>query len=256
MTDLDRLQGAWTVTSLEVDGQAMPSPGGAQIVIAGSGFQSLGMGAVYEGTVEVNARKKPKQFDLVFAKGPEKGNRSLGIYELDGDAWKICLTVTGKTRPERFATAQGSGHALQILRRGAQALAAAPEESTVAPIAAARSDPAPELEGEWQMTACTADGYPIPDSMVKTGRRVAAGGETSSYFGKQRIMQARYTVDKSADPHTIDYTHKSGQPQYGIWKFEGDVLHICFAAPGKTRPSDFTARRGQGHTFTAWKRNG
>ena len=93
MTDLDRLQGSWNITSLEVDGQKMPAPGGARIVICGTRFQSLGMGAVYEGTVGVDGKKKPKTFDLTFTAGPEKGNRSLGIYELKGDNWKLCLTV-------------------------------------------------------------------------------------------------------------------------------------------------------------------
>ena len=252
MTDLDRLQGAWSVTSLEMDGHAVPSPGGACIVIEGSRFQSLGMGAEYEGEVELNSRKRPKQFDLVFTAGPEKGNRSPGINELQGDAWKLCLAVTGNTRPTQFATAPGSGRALEILRRGA-AFSVAPD-SPVQTLESEANDPAPELEGEWQMTGCHADGYPVPDSMVKTGRRVANNGETSSFFGKQQIMQARYTASRGALPHTLDYTLKNGQQQFGIWKFDNDILHICFAPPGKPRPADFTARKGQGHTFTAWKR--
>ena len=252
MTDLDRLQGTWYVTSLEMDGHAMPSPGGACIVIAGSQFQSLGMGAVYEGTVELNQRKKPKHFDLLFTAGPEQGNRSLGIYELKGDDWRLCLGLTGKPRPREFATTPGSGHALETLRRGTASSVEPDTAGITAP--AAVDDPAPELEGEWQMVACNADGYPVPDSMMKTGRRVARGGETSSYFGDQRIMQARYTVNRGAVPHTIDYTMKNGQQQFGIWRFEGEILHICFAPPGKPRPDDFEARRGQGHTFTAWKR--
>src|SRR3954467_8584128 len=118
MTDLDKLQGSWKITSLEVEGQPMPAPGGACIVIEGERFQSLGMGAVYEGKVEVDGTKKPKTFDLLFTAGPEKGNRSLGIYQLKGDAWKICLTVTGKTRPTKFETTPGSGCALETLTRG------------------------------------------------------------------------------------------------------------------------------------------
>jgi uncharacterized protein (TIGR03067 family) len=252
MTDLDRLQGTWNVISLEMDGHAMPSPGSACIVIAGSQFQSLGMGAVYEGTVEFNPRKRPKHFDLLFTAGPEQGNRAPGIYELSGDDWKLCLAVTGKTRPAGFATSPGSGHALEILHRGA-APATDPDTAGI-PVPASTGDPAPELEGEWQMTVCNADGYPLPDSMMKTGRRVARNGETASYFGQQRILHASYTVDRGADPRTIDYTLKNGHQQFGIWKFEGDTLHICFAQPGKPRPADFTPRKGQGHTFTAWKR--
>lgn len=255
MNDLDRLQGAWNVTSLEMEGRPMPAPDGACVVIEGSRFESLGMGSVYEGTVEINSRTKPKQFDVIFTAGPEQGNRSPGIYELDGDDWKLCLAVTGNTRPTRFATAPGSGHALEILRRGAREALAEPSAAvTQTPTPAATGDAAPELEGEWQMTSCTADGHPVPDSMVKTGRRVAQGGETSSYFGKQRIVQARYSVDRSAVPHAIDYHLNNGNQQFGIWKFEGDILHICFAPAGKPRPTDFAANRGEGHTFTAWTR--
>jgi uncharacterized protein (TIGR03067 family) len=250
MTDLDRLQGTWSVISLEMDGHAMPSPGSACIVIAGNQFQSLGMGVVYEGTVELNQRKKPKHFDLLFNAGPEQGNRAPGIYELHGDDWKLCLAVTSQTRPAGFATSPGSGHALESLRRGA-----APQgDHEAAAIPVPTGDSAPELEGEWQMTACNADGYPVPDSMMKTGRRVARNGETASYFGQQRVMHARYTVNRNVDPHTIDYTLKNGVQQFGIWKFEGGALHICFAQPGKPRPADFTARKSQGHTFTAWER--
>jgi len=249
MTDLDKLQGAWSVTSLEMDGHAMPAPDSARIVIEGSKFQSLRMGAVYEGNVELNARKKPKHFDLLFTAGPEEGNRSLGIYELNGDDWKLCLTVTGATRPENFATSQGSGHAFETLRRAGSVSV----EPAVAAVSSAVNDSVPEIEGEWQMTSCSADGRVVPDSMVKTGRRVAGNGDTSSYFGKQQIMKARYTVDRTA--RTIDYALQNGQGQLGIWKFEGEELHICFAPPGKPRPADFTSTSGQGHTFTAWRRN-
>ena len=34
-------------------------------------------------------------------------------------------------------------------------------------------------------------------------------------------MQARYTVDRSTNPHTIDYTLKDGRQQLGLWRFEG-----------------------------------
>jgi len=249
MTDLDKLQGTWNVTALEMDGHEVAAPGSACIVIAGSRFQSLGMGAVYEGTVELSTRKKPKHFDLLFTEGPEAGNRSLGIYELKGDDWKLCLTVTGTTRPSQFATSPGSGHAFETLRRGGEATGAAP-------VLASNSDPAPELEGEWKMIACRADGHAVPESIVNTGKRIARGGESTTYFGKQLLMKARYTVDKSAAPHTVDYTIGNGKQPLGIWRFEGDTLEICFAPPGKPRPADFTAPGGTGHTFTAWVRTG
>ena len=249
MTDLDRLQGTWHVASFEMDGQPMPAPPGARIVIEGDRFQSLGMGAVYQGSVSVDATARPCRFDLVFTDGAEEGNRSLGIYELTGDTWKICLTVTGNSRPAGFATAPGSGHALETLTRGGPVTTTEPPPASVT-----TGDSGTELDGEWQMTACSADGQSVPDSIVQTGRRIARNGRTSSWLGKQLLLQARYSIDATAEPHTIDYELESGGRQSGIWKFEDSTLHIVFAPPGKPRPRDFIARAGQSHTFTAWKR--
>jgi uncharacterized protein (TIGR03067 family) len=260
MTDLEKLQGTWTVTTLEVDGNQMPTPPGACIVIEGSRFQSLGMGAVYEGKVELDTRKSPKHFDLLFTKGPEKGTRSLGIYELNGDDWKLCLTVTGSTRPMKFATTPGSGHALETLRRGTAVLL--PETNAEAAIAggpavpASLSHPAPEIEGEWKMIECRADGHAVPRSIVATGKRIARGGQSQTYFGSRLLMTARYAVDKSVVPHLVDYTMSNGQKSLGILKLESGILQICFAPPGKPRPADFTAPGGTAHTYTAWERVG
>jgi uncharacterized protein (TIGR03067 family) len=120
--DFRNLQGTWNITSLEIEGQTVPAGmlGAARIVIQDGNFISLAMGATYEGTFEVDAAKTPKTFNMNFTTGPEKGNTSPGIYELDGDTWKICLALRGDDRPTMFVTAPGSGHACETLKRAAQ----------------------------------------------------------------------------------------------------------------------------------------
>jgi uncharacterized protein (TIGR03067 family) len=116
MKGLEDLQGTWMVESLEVDGQSLP-PGDAQVVVEGDGFTTSGMGAAYQGTLRVDASKTPFALDMVFTAGPESGNTNRGIFEVAGDVWKLCLNMTGGERPAEFATAPGSGTALETLRR-------------------------------------------------------------------------------------------------------------------------------------------
>ena len=119
MSDIDALQGIWKVTALEFDGNAMPAfmLGAATIVVNGDHFSTSGMGATYEGSVVLDAAQSPKHFTLTFDQGPEKGNSNPGIYELDGDKWRLCLATRGGARPTEFATKSGSGHACETLER-------------------------------------------------------------------------------------------------------------------------------------------
>jgi uncharacterized protein (TIGR03067 family) len=117
--ELANLQGEWSIVFLEVDGLA-PAPhifAGAKMVIEGNRFTSLGMGAVYGGTIELNPETAPKSFRMKFTAGPDTGKTNSGIYELEGDRWRICLNVTGGPAPDAFVTSPGSGRALETLNR-------------------------------------------------------------------------------------------------------------------------------------------
>ena len=124
--ELEKLQGSWSVVTLEVEGQSVPPAffTGAKIVIDGDNFSTISMGAPYGGTLALDVASNPKRFDVVFNQGPHMGQASLGIYELNGNAWKICLGFAGRDRPRDFTSAAGSGHALETLEREATAAVA------------------------------------------------------------------------------------------------------------------------------------
>ncbi len=257
-TDVERLQGRWNVVALEIDGNKLPEGifGGARIMIDGNRFTTIAMGATYEGTFSVDSSKTPRTVDLNFSSGPEKGNTSRGIYELEGDTWKLCLTISNTERPAKFATSPDSGHALEILVRDEGKVATSEVEEAAAE--GMVSDPAPEIEGEWTMVSGVRDGHPIDERMVKSGKRTAKGNETTVSFGGQMVLRANYAVNKSAVPHHIDYLHTSGmftgQRQCGIYQLDGDLLRLSFASSGMARPEDFSARPGDGRTVTVWRR--
>ena len=73
--------------------------------------------ASFSGTFKVDPTKKPKTIDVTFTDGPEKGKIALGIYELEGDTYKVITDPAGKSRPAEFAIKPGSGYVLQVLKR-------------------------------------------------------------------------------------------------------------------------------------------
>lgn len=256
MTDLDKLQGTWRVTSLEVDGQAMaPSAlGDARIVITRNRFVSLGMGGTYEGTVEIDATRSPRTFDLVFTAGHAIGTRNLGIYKLERDRWTICLATRGTTRPKEFATRAGTGLALETLRRErTRPTRPRPPE----PDSPRRAGAATPLEGEWTMVSAVFSGKPMDASMVAWCRRITQGDVTTVVAGPQTMVKARFTIDASQSPSAIDYVNLSGankgKSQAGIFELKGPTLRICMAEPGKPRPAEFASNPGDGRSLTTWR---
>ena len=54
-------------------------------------------------TYKLDPTQKPKTVDIGMIDGPDKGNTLQGIYEINGDEFKICLAILNKPRPKEFA---------------------------------------------------------------------------------------------------------------------------------------------------------
>ena len=117
--ELEPFQGTWKIAALEVEGNKLDIDDfkETRLTIKGDAFTMATAGATYKGTFKIDSAKKPKSIDMSYTDGPEKGKTSLGIYEIDGDTWKICIGLTGKERPKEFATKADTGHALEVLKR-------------------------------------------------------------------------------------------------------------------------------------------
>jgi len=115
--DLNELQGTWKLVSAMKDGEALPEDKvkNTSIVIKDDTFvfpESAEYATSKEGTIKLDATKKPKQMDAF-----DREKVMLGIYKLDGDRYKVCFAPTGKPRPSEFASKPGSGNLLQVWKR-------------------------------------------------------------------------------------------------------------------------------------------
>jgi uncharacterized protein (TIGR03067 family) len=275
VAQLRALEGEWSFASLEVEGTAMPAGllGASRLLIDGDRFRTESPEANYEGVFTIDVEAEPARIDIEFVEGPEAGNWSYGIYTLDGDTLVMCLGLTGAPRPERFATAAGSGHALERLRRasaarpanvkggrreGVAGKAAAPAGAV--DDAAFRAPMTPvleEMQGEWAAVTLIRDGQPLPAAMLSMVSRTVSGNETKVVVGGHVMVHAKMRLDESRTPVAVDYLNIGRGPStvsLGILERRGDLVRICMAPSGEARPTEFSSEKGSGRILSEWER--
>ncbi len=118
--DLELFQGTWKINALETEGKKVSVEGfmGFKLVIKGDKFTSYEGENPSKGTFKIDATQKPRHVDITFTDaGPLTGKTLQGIYEIDKETYKVCLDMNGKGRPKEFATTEGSGYVLEVLKR-------------------------------------------------------------------------------------------------------------------------------------------
>src|SRR6266496_2233675 len=115
-----------------------------------------------------------------------------------------------------------------------------------------------QLQGEWSMVSGSADGQPLSDDMRQQMKCVCKGDETTTMMAGRIFLKAKFTLDPSKKPKTIDYQmtdgFTKGKKQLGIYEVDGDTFKSCFGKPGAERPTGFTSKPGDGRTVSVWKR--
>jgi uncharacterized protein (TIGR03067 family) len=114
--DLQALQGTWKVQKMVREGQEAPAEAIAKVRFVFEGnkarIETAGPGGD-AATFTLDATQSPKVITLTPAKMKVV---ALGIYELDGDTLRLCLT-NDKVPPKECAAEKGSGARLLVLKR-------------------------------------------------------------------------------------------------------------------------------------------
>ncbi len=267
---LRAMEGSWAFAALEVNGMTMPAAALARsrLLIDGDRFCMESPEGNYDGVFSIDVDEVPHRIDIEFVAGPEAGNWSYGLFEIDGETLCICLGLTGVDRPTAFTTAPGSGHALERLRRVdagrpetvTGGVAPAPTPDAVMPDGFDYSpDPLLErLEGIWWAVELVMNGMPLPPPMLAMIRRVGARNQVRVAMGEQVMLDARLRIDPATAPVAIDYwqTCEPGGAalQLGILRWLGEEAQFCMAPPGQPRPEDFSCVAGSGRVLSRWRR--
>jgi uncharacterized protein (TIGR03067 family) len=110
------LQGSWTATKAERNGETAADLVGHALSFSGDRFQiqSKDKKSLYSGTVRVDGTAKPAAIDFEHAEGALKGKTWKGIYVLNGETLTICDNAENldAARPSSFEAKTGSGYVL------------------------------------------------------------------------------------------------------------------------------------------------
>jgi uncharacterized protein (TIGR03067 family) len=114
----EQLQGNWSFVQAEHDGhKSSPDKLKALKLTIGADKLILRGDKGMEYAYKIDPAKKPKTIDVTPRDGPDKDMVLQGIYELDGDELKFCISKPGRDRPTEFVSKENSGLVLIVLKR-------------------------------------------------------------------------------------------------------------------------------------------
>jgi uncharacterized protein (TIGR03067 family) len=115
-----------------------------------------------------------------------------------------------------------------------------------------------KFQGDWVLIAAERDGKKMAAAELKKLRLTIQGNEFILKRDSIIASQGSLRLDAAKSPKAVDETITSG-PNAGkvfsaIYELDDDQHTVCFAAPGKERPTSFTSVPGSGQLLQVWRR--
>jgi len=120
LKDEKALQGAWSLSSGEMDGKALTEAQlkDGKLVLKNDEYTvTIADKEPVKGTQKLDPTNEPKTIDITDSTGANKGKTCLGIYELKGDVFRVAFAFPGKPRPTKFSAAAGSDQWMHVWKR-------------------------------------------------------------------------------------------------------------------------------------------
>jgi uncharacterized protein (TIGR03067 family) len=114
------------------------------------------------------------------------------------------------------------------------------------------------MTGTWRPISYQKDGKKFPEEQLqKTRTTFDATGKVTVQLEGKIIIQGQITIEPSKKPKQSDGTFTEGELKgktLGIYELDGDRMKICYALPGKDRPTEFSSKPGSGHVLVVYER--
>ena len=115
------------------------------------------------------------------------------------------------------------------------------------------------IEGTWRIVALEVNGNKAGEQDARRLSVVNGSDGTWRLLSEgKEITKGTSTFDPTKKPKTLDFTVTEGEAkgkQYlGIYELGEKTRKMCFAPPGKARPTEFTTSPGSEHIFVTFER--
>jgi uncharacterized protein (TIGR03067 family) len=116
-----------------------------------------------------------------------------------------------------------------------------------------------QIEGTWRIVALEIDGNKANEEYVRKFTVITSyDGTWSLRSNDKEITKGTSTFDPTKTPKTIEFTptDRDGQAdQYlGIFEIGENTRKLCFAPPGKERPTEFSSKPDSQHILVTFER--
>jgi uncharacterized protein (TIGR03067 family) len=249
--DMGPIQGGWKMVLGFINGEELPADQvkTGELTIEDGLYRAKLGAAASTATIKIDSSKAPKEIDLTYTDGAQKGTTVKGIYKVAGDDLTICRGLTEKeARPTEFAAPIDSGLLVVIWKRS---------KTVVSEKSKAIGDELKRFKATWRFVEIEAEGQKVPEKAFEKDTLVLRGNQFTSYVAG-KLVHGLFKIDPVAKPKTIDIIFTEGpgkgHSQKGIYELEGDTQKICIAMPDQPRPTEFGSKPGSGHILEILKR--
>jgi len=116
-----------------------------------------------------------------------------------------------------------------------------------------------QIEGTWRITSLVDNGNKSMEEDAKKLTVVNGSDGTWSLRDEDKeISKGASTIDPTKKPKTIDFTPTVGEDKgnlhLGIYELGEKARKLCFARPGKDRPTEFASKPGSEHILVTFER--
>jgi uncharacterized protein (TIGR03067 family) len=112
------------------------------------------------------------------------------------------------------------------------------------------------FQGTWYLVSAMQEGKPLPEDKVKR-TTIVFKDDTFRFPGSAEYATSRagtIKLDETTAPKQMDAISTDKEVMLGIYRLEEYGYKVCFAPPGKPRPSEFNSNPENGYILQSWER--